>query len=75
MLLKYCTQYVSKFRKLSSGHRTGKCPGLEIPWCLALGFLVPPYLPTSLDILSTISWKEILAREHKFWNSVQEVAV
>ena len=24
MLLKCCTQYVSKFRKLSSGHRTGK---------------------------------------------------
>ena len=25
MLLKCCTQYVSKFGKLSSGHRTGKC--------------------------------------------------
>ena len=25
MLLQCCTQYVSKFRKLSSGHRTGKC--------------------------------------------------
>ena len=25
MLLKYCTQYVSKFGKLSSGHKTGKC--------------------------------------------------
>ena len=25
MLLKYCTQYVSKFRKLGSGHKTGKC--------------------------------------------------
>ena len=25
MLLKYCTQYVSKFGKLRSGHRTGKC--------------------------------------------------
>ena len=24
MMLKYCTQYVSKFGKLSSGHRTGK---------------------------------------------------
>ena len=24
MLLKYCTQYASKFGKLSSGHRTGK---------------------------------------------------
>ena len=24
MLLKYCTQYISKFGKLSSGHRTGK---------------------------------------------------
>ena len=24
MLLKYCTQHVSKFGKLSSGHRTGK---------------------------------------------------
>ena len=24
MLLKYCTQYVSKFGKLSTGHRTGK---------------------------------------------------
>src|SRR5574341_1457075 len=24
MLLKCCTQYASKFRKLSSGHRTGK---------------------------------------------------
>ena len=24
MLLKWCTQYVSKFGKLSSGHRTGK---------------------------------------------------
>ena len=24
MLLKYCTQYVSKFGKLSSGHRIGK---------------------------------------------------
>ena len=24
MLLKCCTQYVSKFGKLSSGHRTGK---------------------------------------------------
>ena len=24
MLLKSCTQYASKFRKLSSGHRTGK---------------------------------------------------
>ena len=26
MLLKYCTQYVRKFGKLSSGHRTGKGP-------------------------------------------------
>ena len=25
MLSKCCTQYVSKFGKLSSGHRTGKC--------------------------------------------------
>ena len=25
MLLKCCTQYVSKFQKLSSGHRTGVC--------------------------------------------------
>ena len=25
MLLKCCTQYASKFGKLSSGHRTGKC--------------------------------------------------
>ena len=25
MLLKRCTQYSSKFGKLSSGHRTGKC--------------------------------------------------
>ena len=24
MLLKYCTQYASKFGKLSNGHRTGK---------------------------------------------------
>ena len=24
MLWKYCTQYISKFGKLSSGHRTGK---------------------------------------------------
>ena len=24
MLLKWCTQYASKFRKLNSGHRTGK---------------------------------------------------
>ena len=24
MLLKFCTQYASKFGKLSSGHRTGK---------------------------------------------------
>ena len=24
MLLKCCTQYANKFRKLSSGHRTGK---------------------------------------------------
>ena len=24
MLLKYCTQYASKFGKLSSGHKTGK---------------------------------------------------
>ena len=24
MLLKYCTQYTSKFGKLSMGHRTGK---------------------------------------------------
>ena len=24
LLLKYCTQYISKFGKLSSGHRTGK---------------------------------------------------
>ena len=26
MQLKYCTQYASKFEKLSSGHRTGKGP-------------------------------------------------
>ena len=26
MLWKWCTQYASKFGKLSSGHRTGKCP-------------------------------------------------
>ena len=25
MLLRYCTKYVSKFGKCSSGHRTGKC--------------------------------------------------
>ena len=28
MLLKCCTQYVSKFGKLNSGHKTGKCPFL-----------------------------------------------
>ena len=31
MLLKCCTQYVSKFGKLSSGHRTGKAVFILIP--------------------------------------------
>ena len=31
MLLKYCTQYASKFGKLSSGHRTGKGQFIPIP--------------------------------------------
>ena len=31
MLLKCCTQYVSKFGKLSSGHRTGKGVFTPIP--------------------------------------------
>ena len=31
MLWKCCTQYASKFEKLSSGHRTGKCP-FFLPW-------------------------------------------
>ena len=31
MLLKCCTQYASKFGKLSSGHRTGKCVFISIP--------------------------------------------
>ena len=31
MLLKCCTQYVSKFGKLSSGHRTGKAVFIPIP--------------------------------------------
>ena len=31
MLLKCCTQYVSKFGKLSSGHRAGKCVFILIP--------------------------------------------
>ena len=31
MLWKCCTQYASKFGKLSSGHRTGKCVSILIP--------------------------------------------
>ena len=31
MLWKYCTQYASKFGKLTSGHRTGKCVFIPIP--------------------------------------------
>ena len=31
MLLKCCTQYVSKFGKLSNGHRTGKAVFIPIP--------------------------------------------
>ena len=31
MLLKCCTQYASKFGKLSSGHRTGKGVSIPIP--------------------------------------------
>ena len=31
MLLKCCTQYFSKFGKLSSGHRTGKGVFIPIP--------------------------------------------
>lgn len=31
--------------------------------------------PTDLDLLSIISWKESLALAHKFWNSLQEVAI
>ena len=31
MLWKYCTQYASKFGKLSSGHRTGKGVFIPIP--------------------------------------------
>ena len=31
MLWKCCTQYGSKFGKLSSGHRTGKCVFISIP--------------------------------------------
>ena len=31
MLLKCCAQYVSKFGKLSSVHRTGKCVFISIP--------------------------------------------
>ena len=31
MLCKYCTQYASKFGKLSSGHRTGKGVFIPIP--------------------------------------------
>ena len=30
-VIKCCTQYVSKFGKLSSGHRTGKCVFISIP--------------------------------------------
>ena len=31
MLLKYCTQYISKYGKLGSGHRTGKCVFIPNP--------------------------------------------
>ena len=31
MLWKYYTEYASKFEKLSSGHRTGKCVFIPIP--------------------------------------------
>ena len=31
MLLKCCTQYTSKYVKLISGHRTGKCVFIPIP--------------------------------------------
>ena len=31
MLLKCCTQYASKFGKVSSGHRTGKCVFIPVP--------------------------------------------
>ena len=31
LLLRCCTQYVSKFEKLSSGHRTGKGVFIPIP--------------------------------------------
>lgn len=34
-----------------------------------------PASPTGLDVLSTISWKEILAQDQKFWNSLPEVAL
>ena len=47
----------------------------KFPQAWHSAFLFHPTSPTGLDILSTISWKEILAYDQKCWNSLQEVAI
>lgn len=49
----------------------GDSPGLETPSRVVS---LHPH-PTRLVILNSASWKEKLAHDQKFWNSLQEVAI
>ena len=57
-----CTQYVSKFGKLSSGHRTGKCVFIPIPKkgnakeCSNYLLLIP--FMGSSDITEIVLWED-----------------
>ena len=61
MLLKCCTQYVSKFGKLSSGHRTGKCQFLFQSQARAM----PKYVQTTLQLSSFHMLARICSKSFK----------
>ena len=61
MLLKCCTQYVSKFGKLSSDHRTGKCQFLFQSQARAM----PKYVQTTLQLSSFHMLARICSKSFK----------
>ena len=80
MLWKCCSQYISKFGKLSSGHRTGKCQfssqsqrkampqNVWTDWifrCVYVPHLLYPFIPRkTFRLLSSLGYCKQCFREH-----------
>ena len=68
MLLKCCTQYVSKFGKFSSGHKTGKGQfSFQSPYKMMLRLFKPPQIAL-ISHASKVMLKILQARLKQYVN-------